>query len=329
MPGENEFDMSAVSEQIGNDLFGAPEVETPDLNLEVETPEIETPEVENPEVENPETPEVEKILSDEQVVSGAPKTWRKEAAAEWDKLPPTVQAEIAKREEDMYRGLETYKLDASIGNNFKACITPHLEHLQKAGVDPYAEINGLLEYGKTMRFGTVEEKMSLIGAICSEYGIDLLDLAEHTPASSYVDPAVKALQAEVNQLKSARQQEESQFQTQARNEAQAKVDAFKADPKNEHFDLLEPEMIALMKAGIATTLEDAYSKALKLNPITAAKEQARQTAEANRKSQEKVAAAQKAKAAQLETNARPGSATTPLGSMDDTLLATLNEIKSR
>jgi len=332
---ENEFDMGATADAIGESLFGSgefgpdptPEVETP----EVETPEVETPEVETPEteVETPETPETDPETPEVESSAAAPKTWRKEAAAEWAKLPPSVQAEIHKREEDMYKGLETYKQDAGIGTNFKNVITPHLEHLQKAGVNVYEEINGLMEYGRIMRFGTPQEKMDVLAGVAQEYGIDLLDLAEHSPTAHFVDPAVKALQKQVEELKSGRQQDETRQQAQLRAEAQARIDAFKADPKHEHFDIVEKEMSGLLQAGIASDLEDAYAKAVKLNPITAAKELARQTADAQRKSQEVVNKAKKLTSQNLKTNARPGSATTPLGSMDDTLLATLNDIKSR
>lgn len=332
MPGEIEFDMGAAGDQLSADLFGA-EPETPETDLpaaeeletqpeapETESETLETPETETTsESETPETPET----------SGAPKTWRKEAASEWAKLPPSVQAEIHKREEDMYRGLENYKQDAGIGTNFKETVTPHLEHLQQAGVNVYDEIDSLLGYAKTMRFGTPEEKMDVLAGIASEYGIDLLDLAEHSPTAHFVDPAIKALQKQVEELKSGRQQDESSRLQAQRSELQAKIDAFRADPKHEHFEIVEKEMAGLLQAGIATDMEDAYAKAVKLNPITAAKELARQTAEASRRSQEAVEKAKKLQSSNLKTNARPGSATAPLGSMDDTLKATLDAIKSR
>lgn len=330
MAGENEFDIGATVDAIGADLFGddvetsevdVPEVEIPETQETLETTEtVETEEVETP----PETEEVEVSPT-----ANAPKTWRKEAAAEWAKLPPSVQAEIHKREEDMYKGLESYKTDAGLGNNLKEVLRPHLDYLQKEGINPFEEIHGLMEYGRIMRLGSIQEKMDVLAGIAQEYGVDLLDLAEHSPTSSYVDPAVKALQQEIKELKSGRQQEEMQRHVQARQEIQAQIDAFKADPKHEDFDVLEADMVKLIQAGVATDLEDAYTKASKLNPITIAKEQARQTAEAQRKSKEAVEKAKRLTQGNLKTDAKPGSVTAPLGSMDDTLLETYNAIKSR
>lgn len=330
MPGE--FDFEAVSTSIGDSLFGndsepnepaVTEVETPDPIAPTESADPVVSESE-PEATDPETTTEESAAS-----TGAPKTWRKEALAAWETLPQVVKDEVAKREEDMFKGIETYKQGAQIGQNFQNTITPHMDHLQRAGVNVYEEINGLLEYGKVMRFGTQMEKMQLLSTIAQEYNIDLLDLAESTPALPYIDPAVKALQNEVNTLKSSRQQEESQRTLQVRQENQAKIDTFSTDPKHEHFSLLEPEMSAFISTGVCKTLEEAYEKALWANPVTRAKEQQRQTAELKAQSEARIKVAKTATSANLQTNARPASATTPQGSMDDTMRETLANIRTR
>jgi hypothetical protein len=327
----DEFNMEQVSNDLGESLFGPSEpVETPAI---VETPDLDTGVT---DVADPQVPEGEPEATDPETPTdevptpvGAPKTWRKEALAVWETLPEVVKAEVAKREEDMFKGIEQYKQGAQIGDNFQKCLAPHMDHLQRAGVNPYEEINGLLEYGKIMRFGTAGERMSLLSSIAQEYGIDLLDLAEHAPAAPYIDPTVQALQKEVEQLKSGRQQETTQREQAIRSQVQAQVDAFKAKPEHEHFDLLEPEMTLYMKSGVCKTLEEAYEKAIWANPVTRAKETERQATLLKTQSQARVKAAQAASAANLKTNARPGSATAPTGSMDDTLAATMQDIRSR
>lgn len=328
-----EFDFAGVSEAIGNDLFGSSEPVEP---TEVQTPDPLAPaEPVAPVAAEGETEATDPAATTEEAPApvGAPKTWRKEALAAWETLPQVVKDEVAKREEDMFRGLESYKEKANIGDNFFKAVAPHIGHLQAAGVNPYDEVNGLLEYSKIMRFGTQQDKMGLLSSIAQEYGIDLLDLAEATPALPYIDPAIKALQSEVNALKSGRQQESSQreieIQTQVRNENQAKIDAFKADPKHEHFSALESEMAVYIKSGVCKTLDEAYEKALWANPLTRAKEQERQATLTKAQSDARIKAAQAAKAANIQTNARPGSATAPQGSMDDTIAETLANIRSR
>lgn len=327
----DEFDFAGVSDSIGNDLFGNEPADTNEP-IESTTPDPIAPvgQVEpvvsegEPEAIEPETTTEESIAP-----TGAPKTWRKEALAAWETLPQIVKDEVAKREEDMFKGIETYKQGAQIGDNFRNIITPHMDHLQRAGVNVYEEINGLLEYGKIMRFGTQGERMQLLSTIAQEYNIDLLDLAESTPALPYIDPAVKALQTEINALKSGRQQEETQRSLQVRQENQAKIDAFASDPKHEHFSILEPEMSAFISTGVCKTLDEAYEKALWANPLTRVKEQERLTALTKTQSEARIKAAKTATSANLQTNARPASATTPQGSMDDTMRETLANIRTR
>lgn len=330
-----EFDFEAVSTQLGNDIFGTPDsVEIPDP-VEIKPTELTqsaSTGVVDPAAAEGEPEATEPAASTEDTSTtpaGAPKTWRKEALAAWETLPQVVKDEVAKREEDMFRGIETYKEKATIGDNFFRAVSPHMDYLQRSGVNPYDEINGLLEYGKIMRFGTPQEKMGLLSSIAQEYDIDLLDLAESAPSVPYTDPAIKALQAEVNALKSGRQEESSQRDIKIRAENQARIDAFAADPKHEHFATLEPEMAAFIQSGVCQTLEEAYEKALWANPLTRAKEQTRQATEAKAQSDARIKAAQAAKSANIQTNARPGSATAPKGSMDDTIAETLANIRSR
>ena len=74
----------------------------------------------------------------------APKTWRPDAAAKWAELPPEVQQEVLKREQDIFKGLETYKADATVGRSVNQIIAPYLPMLEAAGLielDPNAAFN--------------------------------------------------------------------------------------------------------------------------------------------------------------------------------------------
>ena len=70
-----------------------------------------------------------------------------------------------------------------------------------------------------------------------------------------------------------------------------------------------------------------------LNPTTRAAELARVTAEkeaaAKKELEEKLKADSKALSVNVKTNAKRGSGTAPVGSMDDTLNETLTSIRSR
>ena len=80
-------------------------------------------------------------------------------------------------------------------------------------------------------------------------------------------------------------------------------------------------------------LQEAYDKAVWLNPATRAKQIERETlakaAEARKGAEKKAAEVRKATAANVRAKPKSASAATPLGSMDESLEATLAAIKAR
>lgn len=261
----------------------------------------------------------------------APRTWRPEAAAEWAALPPTVKAEIAKREEDAFRGIEQYKGDARVGQGFKQAIGKYLPILQQHNIDPMQQVAGLMEAHQTLALGTSDQKLALFQKLAEDYGVSLADAAINLPP--YRDPEVVRLQKELQDVKSSMSAAEQHRAQQQRAEFEAEVTKFQSDPANLYFNELVNDMAELLEKGLAKNIKEAYDKAAKLNPVVSAKEQVRVTAEATKKAAEdaaaKAAAAKAATAANVRSRARAGSAATPVGSIDDTLQATYREIMSR
>lgn len=261
----------------------------------------------------------------------APRTWRPEAAAEWTNLSPTVKAEIAKREDDMFRGMEQYKGDAQVGKGFKQAIGRFAPVLQQYNIDPYQQVSGLMEAHFTLAMGKPEDKIALFQKLAGDYGVNLLEVAVAQPP--YVDPQVERLQKELDSVKSSLTAEQQRRADEAKADFEKQVAKFQADPANPYFDELANDMAELFAKGMATNLRDAYDKALRLNPTVFAKDQARQQAETAKKAAEeaarKAAVARKATSANVRSSAKAGSAAAPLGSIDDTLEATYKAIMSR
>lgn len=260
-----------------------------------------------------------------------PRTWRPEAAADWAKLTPTARAEILKREEDMFKGLEGYKADAAFAKDVKGALAQYLPLLQQHNINPVAQIRGLMDAHYTLAFGAPEQKADLFAKLAQDYGINLAELAVHQPP--YRDPEVERLTKEVQGLKSTLTAEQERQAAEHRSKVQREVDAFAADPKNVHFAAVANDIAQMLQSGVASTLQEAYDKAVWANPVTRQAEIARQQAEATKKAQAEAAAkaeaARKATAANVRTSAKSGSAATPLGSIDDTLNETYRSIMSR
>jgi hypothetical protein len=121
--GEAGLDLAAAGEQLSADLFGgSPEVPVEDdlgLGGEGAAPPVE---------EKVAAPTTAPVVTDPTASAlQAPKTWRPEAAAKFSALPPEVQQEVLKREEDIFKGLEAYKADAGIGKAVKSVLQPYMK----------------------------------------------------------------------------------------------------------------------------------------------------------------------------------------------------------
>lgn len=260
-----------------------------------------------------------------------PKTWRKEASAVWATLPPEAKAEVLKREEDIFKGIESYKVDATFGKTLKGIIAPYEGILRQQNIDPVKQIGNLMQAHYTLATGTPEARVSMFQRIAAEYGVDLAQLSGGE--APYIDPTVKALQSELAGVKFQLSAAERGRQAEVAAANAKQVDAFASDTKNAYFNEVADEMATLLRRGVVGTLQEAYDKAVWLNPVTRAKEVARSSAEAAKaaaaEAAAKAAAAKKATAANVRTSAKSGSATTPLGSIDDTLAAAFASIKAR
>jgi hypothetical protein len=260
----------------------------------------------------------------------APKTWRPEVAAKWETLDPTVRAEVLKREEDMFRGIEGYKADAGFGKSMKQVLDPYLPVLRANNIDPMQQVAGLMQAHQTLALGTPDQKQQLFLKIASDYGIDLKSLPTET---AWVDPEVANLRKKLEGVESRLSAADTERLQNAHKEQEASVNRFAADPANVHFSLVLPDMLQLVEKGAATSLQDAYEKAVWTNPQARAAEIARQQTEASAKAQAeaeaKTAAAKAAAAANVRTRAKSGSAAAPLKSMEDTMSAAFDKIANR
>ena len=162
--GDGGLDLSAAGESISADLFGSSTggdgngSGTDDVNLDdgagtgdgtgaTDSAATGAPAAKEGETGTPAATGLQ-----------APKTWRPEAAAKFATLPPEVQQEVLKREEDIFKGLESYKADASIGKALKGVVQPYLQVFQSQGIDPIQQVSGLMRAHVALATGTPEQK---------------------------------------------------------------------------------------------------------------------------------------------------------------------------
>lgn len=344
---EDEFDVNAAVDEIGSGLgFDSPSDDGDDVKLEVTLPSsTETTQTTPTSAETTTsqatttTPSAGGTAAEAGTASpdanAPPKTWRPDAAATWATLPEAAKQEILKREADIFKGIEGYKQDAGIGKALRDTIDPYANFLNSRGIPPMEAVKGLLQTHYSLATASQEQKVAVLTRMAQSYGINLAGLGQtqSNDPPPYVDPAVAALQKELQTLQSQMSDAQRYRQEQVRTGIKSEVDAFAKDPANPHFDEVGNEVAALLQSGQAQTLKEAYDKAIWLNPavrnkVIAAQRNA-ETQQQATATATKVAATKQATSANVTTRARSGSTATPTGTIDDTIAATLQKIRSR
>lgn len=254
-----------------------------------------------------------------------PNTWKKEAQEAWVKADPVIRAEVARREADFHKGIEQYREAAGFGQAMHQAITPYAQTIQALGITADKAVAGLMENDRVLRTGTPEQKAQKAIALLREYGIDPTTLnAETYPP---MDPAIASLQQQVQQLTGFIEKQKTSGVQQEEQALNSEISNFAADPKHSHFESVKGHMAALLQAGQASSLADAYEQAIYANPTTRALVLAQQQAEQRAEAAKKATAAKAA--ASVNTRSRPSMPVSqPIGSMEDTIRATLRNLQN-
>lgn len=260
--------------------------------------------------------------------SAAPNTWKKEAAEKWALIPPEARAEIARREADIHKGIEQYRSAAGFGQTMERAIQPYAATINGLGMTADRAVGELMANDHVLRYGTAEQKQAKAIGLLKSYGIDVAGLAAPTAEPQYVDPTVAQLQKTVQEQQQWITNQTQQGQQAASQALDSEIATFAADPKHSHFEHVQGHMAALLQAGIAKDMPDAYEQAVMANPQTRALVLAEQQAAALK---EKTKTAQAAKnAASVNTPRRTAlPSAQPIGSMDETIRSTLRNIQGR
>jgi hypothetical protein len=165
--------------------------------------------------------------------------------------------------------------------------------------------------------------------LAQQYGVSLGD-AEGFQQEYPADPYVSQLQSELysikNELVGWKQQQEA-----AKNESlQAEIEEFSS--KAEFFEDAKPTMITLLQSGVASTLQDAYEKAIRLDTDLFDRVQQSQQAaaeSAKRKAADQAAKSAKAAAVSVRTSTPRVPTATNAQDRRSMLLSQFNDFADR
>ena len=259
-----------------------------------------------------------------------PKSWKAEMRDHWSKMPRESQEYTIHREKQLLDGFSTYR-------PIQDALAPHQDFLARSQRTPAQAVSQLLHAQRRLVEGTDEQRWAAFQELAKHLGYEqrLMQQTQQSPDGMQpapVDPIIQAVQQKMSVLEQHLHAEQQQKIEQIRAENQKAVDAFAADTKaHPYFDEVAEDMTLLIKSG--HSLQEAYDKAVRMNPAVFEKEKAKLLTEAEAKWREnaRLASLPKKKAASvnIKSNGDGPEPTEPVGSLEDTIRSVHKQIKAR
>tara|TARA_R110000868_G_scaffold376148_9_gene640976 strand:+ start:3522 stop:4532 length:1011 start_codon:yes stop_codon:yes gene_type:complete len=205
----------------------------------------------------------------------APSSWKPDAQAAWVKADngeeltkeeiKSLALESERRESDFHKGVSEFKEHAQKARAYEAAINPYKQHLQSLGIDAPTAISGLLKAEQMLRTGDPATKAQYLLKLAKDYRIDIGVLGNQEPQQQYqTDPQSVYMMQQLHALQQEQKQLREQREYQENQNALASLDEF-SKSGNIHLDEVRNDMADLLESGKATSLQDAYEKAIWLN----------------------------------------------------------------
>jgi hypothetical protein len=242
-----------------------------------------------------------------------PASWRKDYHEVWQKADPKMQEYAWQREEQMRAGVEPLLSKAQFADAMQEAISPYMQTIQGLGLSPDKAVAALMDADHKLRNSDPQTKLVYFQQLAQSYGINLgaMQGQQGQMPQQTVDPTVYALQNELNKVRGEvmgwKQQQEMMENQTLLNE----INQFSL--KADHFEDVRPAMIQLLQSGMAQTLDEAYEKAIRLDPnLFDQVTKAQQAEAAAKQAKEQNRAAKAARAAAVSVrSATPGVNTAP------------------
>jgi len=218
-------------------------------------------------------------------IDRAPQSWKKESKGEWAALPLHIRQEVHKREAEINRVLAQAAPERQIAEQFKATVQPFMTRMQTNGVDPITAARNLFEADHRLATGHPNDRAQYMAELILEYGIPIeaLDAAlaplvngrqsQSAAPVNGIDPSIQQLiQQQLSQALAPIMQERQQAQQRSQQQVEQTVEQMALDPKYPFFDEVRMDMADLIdlaaRKGVALPLDEAYSRAVRMNPDT-------------------------------------------------------------
>jgi hypothetical protein len=256
-----------------------------------------------------------------------------------------VQHILTRREQDIHRAITAQDEVRSIGNNFMSVANEHAPLIQARGGNPVGLFREFLGILGQIHNSDPANRARVFQQLAAQNGVDLRQLgfpgqpgAQGQPPPPNV-PIDQLVNRTVNERFQALQRQQAQERERAEMQStNSEIEAFRSrvdasgQPAYPYFDHVTSLMAAILGAGNASTLEEAYNIAVKAHPETsqllaqAADAQAKAKEEARRRAE---AARRKSGSIRSSPGSPPGANGAGSRSIRDELKAAFEESRSR
>lgn len=260
-----------------------------------------------------------------------PEGLKGELKAKFGELPPEWQQEISRREAEAHKALTSQDEERQFGRRINQLSSPYLPTIRAEGATVEKAFENYLQTAHVLRQGTPFQKAQALHSIAQQFNVDLnlpLQGAGSDPQTAQLWQRLEAAEAKLQAQDQQRQQQESQG-------LQSQVETFASQPGHEHFQTVRVHMGALMEAGAAKTMDEAYQMAIWAHPdLRSTLLDAQTKAAEEKRKTEQLALSQRAKQAAVSVTGAPGSSR-PLngaqshGSIEDDVRAAMSEVQGR
>jgi hypothetical protein len=246
--------------------------------------------------------------------------------ANWANYAPEVRAEFARIEEAAQAGKTEWASKAERLNRFDGLISPIKERLALAGTDEVTYLSRLIAADQMLS----RDAHAGLAQIAQMYGLSPAQIGVQSQQAEH--PDILALRTELSTLKQSLEQREHSERETRLSEARREIEAFKAD--HIYFEDVREDVKVLLESGRASTLEDAYDRAVWMNPeIRALVQKAERESDQTRT--QRAQHAQKALSAGVSVTGSPApggkanGSVNPTATIQDDVRTALRELSGR
>lgn len=210
-------------------------------------------------------------------VDKAPQSWRPAQKAKWDALDPEVKQEVIRRERDITRTLGETAQARQLAAAFNQTVQPYMARINSMNAHPMTAVQELLRADHVLTTAPKAARAEFMAKLISDYDIDVIELdralsgkPQADPIQSQVERMVQERLAPFQQFMTVQQQQEQQRRQQESQTMSQQLETMSTDPKFPHFEDVRGDMADVIelqaKKGVYLTLEQAYNRAIAMNP---------------------------------------------------------------